>query len=101
MDGEGSTGVAKGGKAPCFQISQVDRRSLSRFAKIVGQGTVGGPYQGKNKKSRPYYKLHYARFSSVAKILTLLWPWLGHDKREQAIKTFDTIQQNFFHPRSL
>ena len=62
FEGEGNATVRKHNKAdkiyPCLtlQLSQVDRRPLDEFVKIVGGGKVRGPYGPYGTTKQAYYQ---------------------------------------------
>lgn len=98
FDGEGCLTNTR--KHPQFSITQNDRRVLDRFHQLASVGNVVGPYV--KSKSNP--RCHWFRANKIAeiqKLLTLMWPWLGEAKREQALRVYDKLPTRQFHPRQL
>lgn len=82
FDGEGTTGYSAKAKSTRIQISQKEPELLHRFAAAVGHGSVCGPYR--NGKGEVFqYRL--SRRSEVVSVIAAMWPYLGEQKRRQAI----------------
>lgn len=85
MEGEGGFYFSRRDGRLLIQVYQNDRRPLDRFQVAVGQGRVGGPYQGSTRKNpRHVYKV--GGNAKVIEVAILLWPYLGEQKQEQFFK---------------
>lgn len=102
FDGEGHTSFRKrsrnvqtGGRqvysTHIFDVRQIDRRVLERFAAAVGLGRVYGPYKPKN--GRPVWAFAVANFEDVQAISAMLWKWLSPVKRQQITEML-TLSRN-------
>lgn len=78
--------------SPNISISQVDRRPLERFARVVGGREVSGPYKPRHEKAREYYRWDACGRPSVHRVLCILWPYLSEAKREQARKVWEELE---------
>jgi hypothetical protein len=58
---------------------------LVRFREIVGAGSLFGPYRG----YLYYWRSHDAGL--IGSVVTLLWPWLSPERREQIRATLVTV----------
>lgn len=96
FDGEGCTSVKRSKDRKniqlLVQVAQTDKRPLERFVKAVGFGNITGPYQQKNLKWTPHFKVAY-NSDRGEKLLNLLWDFLSDPKKEQAIKVRTQIRE--------
>lgn len=100
FDGEGSTTLyAKRRKSmeavqqPTLTISQVNRENLLRFQRAVGGlGKLYGPYS--TKIGRPQSCWRATRWLEAQAAIAMLWPFLGEEKREQALRCFKEYRRS-------
>lgn len=82
FDGEGTTSNLKTKRDKYIyirmSISQKNPELLEKFLSIVGMGTI---YKS---KTRNIYSWNCYKQEEVEKVLDLLWPYLGNQKRQQA-----------------
>lgn len=83
FDGEGTTSFSQAAKITRIQISQKDPALLHRFQKVFGLGVVRGPYR--NGKG-VVWQYRLTRKADVAKVISMMWPFMGDQKREQAMR---------------
>lgn len=57
-------------------VTQVDRRTLDQFRKIMGVGTVQGP------KKTGEFRYQSSSFSHVQHMMAQMWDFLGNKKRD-------------------
>jgi hypothetical protein len=69
---------------------------LERFQKIYPQGYVHGPYTGRTNRS-PYFSYTVNKFEGVQYIMSSMWTFLGHVKRNQYRKVI--LETSFRRPR--
>lgn len=68
-----------------IEVSQSDPETLQELIDITGIGTISGAqYKKTNKK--PLWRMAVRKQDEVYSFLTMLWPYLGEVKRQQAIK---------------
>lgn len=104
-DGEGCAYIQKGrprkdgtiALRPGLAISQsggddVAPEVLLRFQRIVGCGAVTGPYVYKNPHARPAWRWALHARSEITDVVALLWPYLGTEKRDQAMDMLDRCE---------
>lgn len=86
FDGEGNTCAARGGRALCASVAQVNRCNLHRFKVAVGGlGHIHEPFQRKNIKMRPISK--FAAYGDEAfAVMRRLFPYLGEEKQTQFMR---------------
>lgn len=83
FDGEGSTVCPSAGKHLLLTIHQVNRDNLYRFrAAVGGRGNVSRPY---DRGTRPI-SAYRAYGEEAHDVVMLLWPFLGSEKRDQALR---------------
>ena len=84
FDGEGCTYLCSGGarkrKTLRLCVWQKDPRPLRRFNRVVGYGTVYGPYASQGDMYEWVVQCDRAE-----RVLALLWPYLSQPKKEQAM----------------
>ena len=71
-----------------LSLNQTDPETLERFRDAVGIGSVYGPYNQKKDKWSPFWR-YTIHNKDVDAVLTLLWPFLGTVKREQALAAYE------------
>lgn len=95
LDGEGHFGLHITKSRPTdtrtyasleVTAAQCDRRPLERLQKILGLGTIGGPYKKDNLKWRASYLFYINGPEKFKKVRDVLWPWLCEIKRDQITK---------------
>lgn len=64
------------------RVTQKDRRILDRFAALFPFGSVHPTLD--RKHDRTYWEWRISKVADLEPFLTLLWPYLGETKREQA-----------------
>ena len=98
LDGEGcfrvhrqrkvlADGVSKLYLSSSVTVRQTDRyggvpQMLSRLQDLFG-GEVRGPYAQPDRRDAWQWRLY--RFEAVQYVMCCVWPWLGHQKRRDAI----------------
>jgi hypothetical protein len=85
FDGEGHTCCARQtatGRALQMCVSQVNRDNLQRFVAVVGCGTIHAARALPNRKPISKWAAYGAK---AQRALQVLWPYLGSEKREQAL----------------
>lgn len=91
FDGEGTTSVlaAKRDKweYPRMSMAQKNPEVLERF-----QAVVGGRIYKSN--TREIYNWNLYKREDVENALNILWPFLSNQKKEQALKVMDRIDDN-------
>jgi hypothetical protein len=92
FDGEGTTSVLKAQRDKYsyirMGISQKDRRCLDRFQIAVGCGNI---YKS---NTREIYSWNCYKKDDVENVLLLLWPYLSNLKKEQAVRSRETVALN-------
>lgn len=87
FDGEGNifTGFRGSFKRPrsVMQVAQVNREPLDRLQKILGGGSVLGPYVHKNPNSQDYYVWRCEAGPILLELKDKLYKYLTTPKREQ------------------
>jgi hypothetical protein len=89
FEGEGCIWVKKayrnGRNYAIMGMQSTDEDVLRRFQAVVG-GTLNGPYQPKDTRSRrkPYWCWQLAGRSKIERLLGQLWPYLGERRRARA-----------------
>jgi hypothetical protein len=62
-----------------------DADVMTRFGKIVGFGSVRGPYpNGKGHKDRWVWQVQ--TFEKTQALVAMFWPWLGERRRARAVE---------------
>ena len=90
FDGEGCTtlgGRAGGRRRLRVVISQREREVLDRFARAVGIGNTGGPYNY-GQGSRYLYVVTGRNAETVVRAI---WPYLGTVKRDQYRRCIEAL----------
>lgn len=105
FDGEGYVGCVfrdkikyKSTPRLILSIAQVDRIVLDKFAKIIGFGTITGPYKRKSiqsKNQKDYYKYNLESFEYIQHIYCVLYNWLSPVKQNQFKNSFLKYHRNF------
>ena len=90
FDGEGCSCIQRrqGGKylGIALQISQCNIENLERFLAAVDQGTIRGPYIGRNPNSNPSWRWRVGNAEGVHEVMKQLWPYLGSIKKKQYLR---------------
>jgi hypothetical protein len=69
-----------------MSLSLTDHDVITRFCRIVGHGTVAGPYMSA-KSTKPYWIWQVRNAAAVGYVSELLRPWLG----ERRTRTLDEL----------
>lgn len=93
FDGEGSPYLTRYGSprraAPNAEVNQLRREPLDRFRAAVGDlGSMRLRPDPKQRRPRPMWSWYVRNWRTTQAVLTLLWPYLGVVKREQASAVF-------------
>jgi len=92
FDGEGCTTYHLGKhqrKYPRLRVSQSGNNGnelLERFKNAIGFGIVYGPYKIAKNQTKIRWVFQVTGFEKVQATISLLWDWLGTEKRNQAVK---------------
>ena len=107
MDGEAHFGLVTTNRKTQnkhihISVCQTEDGPLERLQKVLGCGTIYGPY--KTKKSdgsarKPYKQFHINTFERVQHTVCLLWPWLSAPKRAQAKRMLLGYQEYQSRPK--
>ncbi len=97
FDGEGSTYLGHHGKqrypTPCADVSQIHAEVLHRFLEAVGGiGSVRVRPDKHESRRHQMWSYQTRNWRDTQTILTLLWPYLASQKREQAARVFRAFQ---------
>ena len=94
MDGEGCFYASKARRIQIAVNQRVDEdgrcRMIERLAAAIPFGKSYGPREHRQpegvgkKRWRPYMRFQVSGFQNVQAVVSLLWPWLGEVKRQQA-----------------
>lgn len=87
FDGEGCTHLNKNSLALHCSVSQREPKTLLRFQKAVGIGSVVGPYAAGTRGQRnpqPRYRWQTTSTEKSLVALRVLWPYLSYEKKKQA-----------------
>lgn len=76
--------------SPVAAIAHVRPEPLRRFCLVVG-GKIRGPYKPKTERSNPYYRWEVSGRGSVCRVMSTLWPYLSHPKKEQAKRVWGEL----------
>lgn len=79
-----------------IQAGQMGREPLDRLKSAVGFGKVYGPYKHKGRGGQ-YFHYSICAFEETQAVLAMLWPWLGTQRKAQAVKAFEAVRA--FHSR--
>jgi len=85
FEGEGT--ITQNGGRLVARLNNTDSEPVYRFAKIARFGEVYGPYQYEQRdgcRRKPYW-VWLAEEYDALEVLELLWPWLSHRRRGQAM----------------
>lgn len=93
FEGEGCvrywrTGARQWG-TPQMSIGMTDLDVLQSFHRIVGVGTLNGPYRkngGPNKNYKPQWVWTARNFENVQALIAAFWPWLQSRRRQRAVQ---------------
>lgn len=86
FEGEGCFSFAKrhGRIYPNAIVDMTDEDVIRKFADIIGEGHVNGPYRPKKKgKCKPHWRWRANGHRVVANIGDMLRPWLGKRRLER------------------
>lgn len=72
-----------------LDIAQINPEPLFRFKAAVGGGVVYGPYKGKTKNSKPYWRYTATSFCHTEGIVKQLRPFLCSIKQKQSAEAFN------------
>ncbi len=77
--------------------------TIVRFHQAISSvGSLTGPHEPRSPWSRlPQYHWQTSGRHSVSRVLRLLWPWLGHVKRERALNAGVHLDPDFASGRPL
>lgn len=97
FDGEGCITIGREARHTVrIKVKQVEREPLDRFHRIVGAGTVHGPYRHDHgpyrKNCRPIHQFHMGKRADVVRTLNLLLPHLCSAKAERAREALAWIE---------
>lgn len=96
FDGEGSTTVKKSAwKTPSLRLSLANthRPNIERFCDAVGMPRRVYEWKYDNQKWKLRYSIEFASTADVEKILFNLWPYLGSEKRGQAMASIKVARE--------
>jgi hypothetical protein len=91
FNGEGTTHAPKDSrrKTPSrnirLQVVQKDTAELARWVAAVGAGSISIPRRGCSVA-------YVCRTGQALSVLTLLWPWLSEQKKQQALAAVHALQ---------
>jgi hypothetical protein len=96
-DGEGSTTLTVEGY-PRMNIGQLwaNRRTLERVQRVLGLGTIYGPYDKATKSrpgNRPQAMLSIIGYHDVQAAVAMLWTFLDEEKQQQALHVLRTCRK--------
>lgn len=69
--------------APRVQIKMTDRDVLERFHRVVGVGSLAGPYDN-GPLCKPVYQWSISGFPGSQYVIALFWQWLGERRKQRA-----------------
>lgn len=97
FDGEGCSYLGRHGAravpTPCLEVNQLHPAVLHRFqAAAGGIGSMRLRPDQRKRRPNPMWSWATRNWRSTQAVLTLLWPYLGDVKREQAGRVFATYQ---------
>jgi hypothetical protein len=97
FDGEGYAGITKqkAYRHPRVSVSQKRPEPLLKIKRIMGFGTINGPYLGGPNRDRISYRYQVSSFEHAQAFGALIWTWLGSAKRNQ----FKSIMQRQWRPQ--
>lgn len=79
IEGEGCFSKL-GGKLTLF-IHMADRDVLEQAQRIVGGGTVNGPYGQRAPHHRPMFRFYLREASALSAVVSEVWPWLSERRK--------------------
>ena len=85
FEGEGTITMSRGRLV--VRLNNTDSEPVYRFAKIIAFGEVYGPYHYESpdgSRRKPFW-VWLAEEYDALEVLELLWPWLSHRRRGQAM----------------
>ncbi len=85
FEGEGTITMSR--RRLVVRLNNTDSEPVYQFAKIIGFGEVYGPYHYGSPggpKRKPFW-VWLAEEYQALEVLELLWPWLSHRRRGQAM----------------
>jgi hypothetical protein len=101
FDGEGCsyfTRNQRGVVQPCTEVNQVHPAVLHRFQRALdGVGSMRVRPDHPKHRPNPMWSFYTRSWRPTLTVLTLLWPYLGIVKREQASRVFAQYQTEIDH----
>lgn len=73
--------------------AQKEREPLEKLLSIFPFGKIYGPYNHKNGRSKPHYRLSYHKTDQAQTIMAAVWPWLSSRRKEQITKALTSMRE--------
>ncbi len=88
FEGEGCITLSK--NCPVLQLNMTDQDVVQHFHRVVGFGTVAGPYPKGGGPHKPYWVWRCSGTEYPQALIAMLWEWLGGRRRRRAMTVLAT-----------
>jgi hypothetical protein len=89
FEGEGCLSrMRKGWQA---ELKMTDEDVVSKFADIIGVGTVHGPYQARQVNFKPYWSWHCGKRQDILNFVALFAPLMGTRRADRMTECFNDL----------
>lgn len=94
-DGEGNVSVTYVGPRPrvVVQVAQVNREPLDRVKKILGKGSVLGPYKARGTNHSDYYVWRVEGGPHLEEIKEKIYQYLCSPKQDQFDRALNALEE--------
>ena len=72
-------------------INMTNRGVLEKFQRIVGCGSITGPYTPSNPRWSQTYTWRIGAYEGVQQVVNLLWDHLSPERQEQILRVYSEV----------